>query len=752
MSVPLDFLSAVGTSALPILTGTALAGVEVGSSILGKVWEWWGQKAREAERRKELEALAGMTSQQVKEAVKEVAGRLAPEEPPAVRSRLEGYLTAVPAQIRRTLRRPSDAAGLTVPPDLHLSRIEDLAPLLPPRPPRFAPGEKVPGTDFELVELLGIGGFGEVWKARNTFMSGAAPVALKFCLDPDAAASLRRETTLLDRIQREGKHPGIVELRNTFLSADPPFLEYELVEGGDLGGLILDWHRQKGGPTPLAAARVIRRLADVVAFAHAKGIVHRDLKPANILLQGARGEGQGVSQSGSSLTPHPSPLTPLQLKVADFGIGGIAAEAAARQARLTLATGTLSAAAAHGSYSLYYASPEQMRGAAPDPRDDVHALGVVWYQMLVGDLTAEAPRGAGWKKRLAAKGMSVPLVEMLEACVASDREDRPADAREIAERLGFILAEPAPGIELDLSADPHPSFQTTPALRPDPPPVMSPRPTESAPAPRPLSSLGRVAAEAQEQARWESLLSGLREIRSAQDRTKWSADWWVRALPRVLALVVALAAGLAAGAIARIEINDENRTTARAIAQENSTKQFRVKTESAYTNAVRFDLAEPTSSLSRSETSPEFHGQSYYYPYRPSTYTTTGEPTKEQKLAEQVNAALERCATEYDRRAQPEGLASAAGFATGGVLAVVLLPLVGWLRRRKLRDLSREVTATAERLQANFPREVADLAEHADLRNPFVVRHLIRAVEEERKLPPEVSPLGHVFHRAFAPF
>ena len=73
-------------------------------------------------------------------------------------------------------------------------------------------------------------------------------------------------------------------MRHTFLSSEPPFLEYELVEGGDLGGLILDWHRTTGGPTPAQAARVVHRLADIVSFAHARGIVHRDLKPANILL------------------------------------------------------------------------------------------------------------------------------------------------------------------------------------------------------------------------------------------------------------------------------------------------------------------------------------------------------------------------------------------------------------------------------------------------------------------------------------
>src|SRR5687767_11492291 len=95
-----------------------------------------------------------------------------------------------------------------------------------------------------------------------------APVALKFCLDAAAAKVLRHEAGILDRVMRHGRHPGIVELRHTYLSADPPCLEYEYVEGGDLAGLIQEWHRSKGGPSPQEAMRVVYRLAEVVAFAH----------------------------------------------------------------------------------------------------------------------------------------------------------------------------------------------------------------------------------------------------------------------------------------------------------------------------------------------------------------------------------------------------------------------------------------------------------------------------------------------------
>jgi serine/threonine protein kinase len=477
-------LEGVGRSALPLLVGE-LSVVQIGSAIVSSVWNWWTKRKEAKERRAELEALAQATAAEVRTAVKELVAELAGDRSPAEQARLEAYLLAVPAQLRRTLRRPSDTSGRTIPPDLVLSREEDLVPLLPARAPRFTAGDRV--ADFELVELLGVGGFGEVWKARNVFMPGAPPVALKFCIDANAAASLRQETALLDRIQREGTHPGIVQLRHTFLSAEPPFLEYELVEGGDLGGLIVEWHRQKGGPTPAEAARLIQRLAEIVAFAHARGITHRDLKPANILVQGDTGS-----------VP--------RFKIADFGIGAITAGTAYREARLTGAISTRTAAAACGGYSLYYASPEQMRGAAADPRDDVHALGVIWYQLLIGALTAEAPRGQGWKNRLATKGAAPEMIELLEACMASERDERPANAMEVAEQIGSVLTS-----------------GSAPAVK-DSRPVRDPEPTKPFTSSEPVlppGALGRIAGSVSEKMRGnrrEKFLAGLRRLRTALRR------------------------------------------------------------------------------------------------------------------------------------------------------------------------------------------------------------------------------------------
>jgi serine/threonine protein kinase len=134
------------------------------------------------------------------------------------------------------------------------------------------------------------------------------------------------------------------------LGANPPFLVYEYVEGGDLGGLIQEWHRSRQGPTPREAARVLLRLAKIVGHAHRlrPPIAHRDLKPANILVQ-PKGE------SGRQ-----------QLKIADFGIGGVVIQRALRGDRKgTTSLGQRRSIGSVGAYTALYASPQQVRGDPP---------------------------------------------------------------------------------------------------------------------------------------------------------------------------------------------------------------------------------------------------------------------------------------------------------------------------------------------------------------------------------------------------
>jgi hypothetical protein len=393
--------------------------------IADGVWQDWQSQRREQDRRTELQVLTKANAQEVRRQVAEVLAEVAAHQPPQVREALAAYLAQVPATICQSLRRPDDPTGTTVPGWLKVRRAADLLRFLPTHLPRFRPGVRpLPGADRELVELLGAGGFGEVWKART---EAGSWVALKFCLDPDTAKALENEAHLLARVTREGKHRGIVALLHTYLDANPPCLEYEYVGGGDLAGLIQEWHRN-GGLTPEEATRVILRLTEIVAFTHAlqPPIVHRDLKPANILVQ--------VGSKGG-----------WRFKIADFGIGGLAA----RQEIVLATRGASSpsagrATAVRGAYTPLYASPEQIRGERPDPRDDIHALGVIWYQLLTGDLTRGLPTGLRWMKELRRRGMSEAAVRLLASCFDTHPDARPADAGVLAAVLDRLLPHPEP--------------------------------------------------------------------------------------------------------------------------------------------------------------------------------------------------------------------------------------------------------------------------------------------------------------------
>ena len=405
----------------------ALAGLvpfgQVVYEIAGDAFE----RLRQEEDRACLEAAARAAIQDVKEAAWAVVREVCAGQPEQVQARVAGYLLQIPSLIRQTLRRPADLTGLSAPAGLSLQRPEDLLLFLPQRLPRFQPGDCPPGVgDWELVDLLGVGGFGEVWKARHRHFDGIAPVALKFCLDAAAKDRLLKyEAAVLNQVLRHGRHPGFVALLDAHLSSDPPCLKYEYVEGGDLSGLAREWQGMTVAERWRPATRVVGQLAGIVGAAHRLNppIVHRDLKPANVLVQHRAG-GDWV------------------LRVTDFGIGSVAALPAIRDSRLgTTTRGDLLATALRGAHTPLYASPQQMRGEAPDVRDDIHALGVIWYQLLTADLSSGAPAGL-WAEDLEEAGLSKELIRLLGACVAARPERRPADAACLAEQLE-ALADPA---------------------------------------------------------------------------------------------------------------------------------------------------------------------------------------------------------------------------------------------------------------------------------------------------------------------
>jgi len=221
---------------------------------------------------------------------------------------------------------------------------------------------------FTLVEKIGEGGMGEVWKAVDTTLD--REVAIKvisgaFSGDRERMARFEREAKVLASLS----HPNIAGIYG-FPEADLPppgrekvrFLAMELVRGEDLLQIL------SRGPMPIPAAiDAARQIAIALEVAHASGIVHRDLKPANI-----------------KRTPDG------QIKVLDFGLAK-ALEAGGAAAGTTATVTSAGSAPGLIVGSASYMSPEQARGQPVDRRTDIWAFGCVLFEMLAGKRAFDGP-------------------------------------------------------------------------------------------------------------------------------------------------------------------------------------------------------------------------------------------------------------------------------------------------------------------------------------------------------------------------
>src|SRR5436190_1122890 len=221
----------------------------------------------------------------------------------------------------------------------------------------LAPGTRLGA--YEIVALLGAGGMGEVYRARDTKLG--RDVALKilpalFAADPDRLARFRREAQVLASLN----HQNIAQINGLEDSSDIPALAMELVEGPTLADRIAK------GQIPLdEALPIARRIAEALEAAHEAGIIHRDLKPANI----------AVTSDGN-------------VKVLDFGLAKAIEPASGAAIDLASSPTITSPAMMTGVGMILgtaaYMSPEQAKGRPADKRSDLWAFGCVFYEMLTG--------------------------------------------------------------------------------------------------------------------------------------------------------------------------------------------------------------------------------------------------------------------------------------------------------------------------------------------------------------------------------
>ena len=278
----------------------------------------------------------------------------------------------------------------------------------------LAAGSQV-GT-FEILDLLGSGGMGEVYRARDTRLDRFVAVKV---LSPALATDSRGR----ERFEREARaisklsHPHICTVHDVgsahLDTSDVPFLVMELLEGETLAD------RLARGPLPLAQALTFGvDIAEALAAAHGQGVVHRDLKPANVML----------TRSG--------------VKLLDFGLAQLRVEEKAGPIDAPIT----SAGLVFGT--LPYMAPEQLRGEKTDTRTDVFAFGALLHEMLTGSrpfvadsqaaliaaLLEHDPRPVSELQPLA----PASLDRIVRKCLAKDPQDRWQTALDLKSELQWI--------------------------------------------------------------------------------------------------------------------------------------------------------------------------------------------------------------------------------------------------------------------------------------------------------------------------
>ncbi|MGE5175383.1 MAG: protein kinase domain-containing protein [Hyphomicrobiales bacterium] len=269
---------------------------------------------------------------------------------------------------------------------------------------------------YEIKELIGAGGMGEVYRARDGRLGRDVAVKVlprSFSSDPDRLRRFEREARAAGQLN----HPNVIAIHDIGNEAGTSYIVSELLEGSDLR------ERLAGGPlSPRKAVGYAIQIAKGLSAAHAKGIAHRDLKPENVMV-----------------------LSGDHVKILDFGLAkllqtepGDPDKTGPLVTQLT-ATGTILGTAS-------YMSPEQIRDQATDHRTDVFALGAILYEMLAGRRAFE---GASHADRMSAILNTEPpalpaeieeAVPGVSAVIAHCLEKEAGERFESARDLAFALS------------------------------------------------------------------------------------------------------------------------------------------------------------------------------------------------------------------------------------------------------------------------------------------------------------------------
>lgn len=284
------------------------------------------------------------------------------------------------------------------------------------------PGSRI--AHFEVLGLIGTGGMGEVYRARDTRLGRDVAVKVlpaEFVVDPERLRRFEVEARAVAALS----HPNVLAVYDVGTHEGSPYLVTELLEGESLQD------RLRPGALPVRkAVETAVQIAQGLAAAHEKGIVHRDLKPGNVF----------ITRGG-------------HVKILDFGLAKLAPlRTKEEQATATTVTEATDAGTVLGTAA--YMSPEQVRGKTVDQRSDIFAFGCVLYEMLSGRRAFAGATRADTLSAILREGppplttvageVSRELDVIVVRCLEKRPEDRYQSTRDLAHDLAMIVPVSAP--------------------------------------------------------------------------------------------------------------------------------------------------------------------------------------------------------------------------------------------------------------------------------------------------------------------
>jgi tRNA A-37 threonylcarbamoyl transferase component Bud32 len=262
---------------------------------------------------------------------------------------------------------------------------------------------------LEVLEMIGQGGMGSVFKVRQPKLDRFAALKLlpqKLASDPAFAARFEREARLLAKLN----HPNIVAVYDYGLSGDFFYLLMEFVDGVNLRQAM-----RAGRFEPRQALGIVPKICEALQYAHDEGVLHRDIKPENILLD-AKG----------------------RVKLVDFGIAKLTAEADVGHGNSPITDAAFTQAGFQLGTPSYMAPEQRDHPADVDHRADIYSLGVVFYELLTGELPS------GGVIRPSEKSGADPRVDaIVQQALEKERERRQHSAGEMRTQVQTIGDGPA---------------------------------------------------------------------------------------------------------------------------------------------------------------------------------------------------------------------------------------------------------------------------------------------------------------------